>query len=73
MQYDINNSKQICTKQDFEKIIIKNLIEQIYQPEKFKFIVDLQAFTNMCYEINLILSQLGYFLRVFELKKNFVS
>ena len=25
----------------------------------------------MCYEINLILSNFGYFLRVFELKKKF--
>ena len=47
--HDKNNFKQICTKQDFEKITDKNLIEQIYQPEKFKFIAELQAFTNMCY------------------------
>ena len=70
--YGKNNLKEMCSRQDFEKIIDKNLIEQIYRPEKFKFIIELQAFTNMCYEINLILSHFGYFLRVFELKKNFV-
>ena len=69
--YGKNNLKEMCSRQDFEKIIDKNLIEQIYRPEKFKFIIELQAFTNMCYEINLILSHFGYFLRVFELKKKF--
>ena len=31
----------------------------------------MQAFTNMCYEINLIISHFDYFLRVFELKNKF--
>ena len=33
--------------------------------------IELQAFLNMCYEINMILSKFGYFLRVFELKNKF--
>ena len=49
-------------------MIEKKLVEEINQPEKFKFIIELQAFFNMCYEINTILSKFGYFLRVFELK-----
>ena len=72
--YDKNdkiNLKQKYSLEDFEKVIDKNLIGQIYQPKKFKFIIDLQACTSMCYEMNLILSNFGYFLRVFELKKNF--
>ena len=64
--YGKNNLKEMCSRQDFEKIIGKNLIEQIYRPEKFKSIIELEAFTNMYYEINLILSHFGYFLRVFE-------
>ena len=52
-------------------MIDKNLIEQIDQPEKFKFFIELQTFMNMCYEINAILSKFGYFLRVFELKNKF--
>ena len=47
--HDKNNLKEICTKQDFEKIIDKNLIEQTYQSEQLKFIAELQTFTNMCY------------------------
>ena len=47
-------------------MIDKNLIEQIDQPEKFKFFIELQTFMNMCYEINAILSKFGYFLRVFK-------
>ena len=62
------NLKQKYCLENFEMVIDKNLIEQVYQPKKFKFIIDLQAFTNMCYEMNLILSD---FLRMFELKKIF--
>lgn len=72
IKFDKNNCKNVCTRQDFEKFIDKNFIEQIDQPEKFKFIIELQAFTNMCFEINsILLSKFGYFLRVFELKNKF--
>ena len=37
MRSDKENLKDVCTQQDFEKIIDKNAIEQIYQPEKFPF------------------------------------
>ena len=69
MRFDKEYSKDVCTQQDFEKIIDKSAIEQIYQPEKFQFIIDLQAFMSLCYEMNMILS--SYFLRVFELKRKF--
>ena len=71
MTFDKEDSKDVCTQQDFEKIIDKSTIEQIYQPEKFPFIIDLRAFMSLCYEMNMILSNYGYFLRVFELKKSF--
>ena len=51
-----------------KKTIDKSLDEEFNQPEKFEFIIDLQKFHNMCYEINTILLKDGYFLRVFELK-----
>ena len=54
-----------CSEQDFEKIINKSAIEQIYQPEKFPFIIDLQAFMSLCYEMNIALSRYGYFLKSF--------
>ena len=66
MRLDKENSKDACTQQDFEKIIDKSTIEQIYQPEKFPFTIDLPAFMSLCYEMNMILSSYGYFLRVFE-------
>ena len=56
--------KDICIKEDFVKVIHKNLIQQIDETQKFKFIIELQEFINMCYEINSILSTFGYFLRV---------
>ena len=46
-------------------------MEQIDRPKHFKFIIQIQAFLNMCYEINSILSKFGYFLIVFELKSKF--
>ena len=71
VRFDRSNEKEICGKQEFEKSIDKKLIEQLDQPEKFQFIVDLQKFNNICYEINSILSKHDYFLKVFELKNKF--
>ena len=71
MIFDKENSKNVCTQQGFEKIIDKSTVEYIYQPEKFPCIIDLQAFMSLCFEMNMILSSYGYFLRVFELKKKF--
>ena len=51
LRFDKNGTKDVCSKEDFEKVIDKNLIEQIDWPEKFKFIIELQTFLNMCYEI----------------------
>ena len=71
IKFAINGTKNTCSEEDFEKVIEKRLVEQINQPGTFKFIIELQAFLNMCYEINMILSKFGYFLRVFELKNKF--
>ena len=71
VRFDRTNEKEICGKQEFEKSIDKKLIEQLDQPENLQFIVDLEKFDNICYEINYILSKHNYFLKVFELKNNF--
>ena len=63
--------KDMCNKKEFEKTIDKSLVEELSQPEKFQFIIQLQKFHKMCYEINIILSKHNYFLRVFELKNKF--
>ena len=70
LQFDKNGLTDICSNEDFEKIIDKNQIQEINQPKKFKFIIELQKFINMCYEINSILAKHHYFLRVFYLKNN---
>lgn len=49
--------------------VIQEISLQINQPEKYKFIIDAQYFHNMYYELTSILSEFGYFLRVYELKK----
>ena len=61
--------KALAYQMKGEENVPQTLIKQIKQPEKFKFIVDQQYSFNMCYELTMILSQFGYFLRVFELKK----
>ena len=71
LRFDKNGGKNVCTKQDFEKVINKNLMEQIDRPDQFNFNIQIQAFLNMCYEINSILSKFGYFFRVFKLKNKF--
>ena len=54
-RFDKTEEKEICEKKEFEKSIDKKFIEQLDQPEKFQFIVDLQKFNITCYEINSIL------------------
>ena len=71
LKFKINGTKNTCNIEDFEKVIYKNLLQEINQPEKFKFIIDQQYFFNICYKINMILAKFGYFLRVFELKNKY--
>ena len=69
LRFDKTGFKDQCNKKEFEKSIDKGLIEKLI--DKFEFIIDLQKFQNMCYEINSILSKYSYFLRVFELKNKY--
>ena len=43
LRFDKNVEKTGCSKQDFEKVINKDLIEQIDRPDQFKFIIQVQA------------------------------
>ena len=61
LRYEKNGEMSICTKQDFEKVIHKDLLEQLDKPDELNFIIQLQAFLNLCYEINAILSEFRYF------------
>ena len=61
--------KRKCDDQEFEKSIDQSLIQKLI--DKFEFIIDLQKFHNMCYEINSVLSKYNYFSRVFELKNKY--
>ena len=70
IRYEENNKTNICNKNEFEEIIEKKLIDELDE-NKFKLEIDLQKFNNDCYEINCLLSDFNYFLRVFELKNKF--
>ena len=67
--FDKDGSKDKCDKTQFQKSVDCDLIENLLG--KFEFIIDLQKFDSMCYEINCILSKYGYFLRIFESKKKY--
>ena len=74
----LETDNQICNvilqalsyKKKGEHNVDQKLVQQINQPQKYKFIVDQQYFFNICYELTVILSEFSYFLRVYELKKN---
>ena len=69
LTFDKDKSTKECDVTELKKIIDCNIIENLQN--KFEFIIDLQKFENMCYEINCILSTYGYFLRIFELKNKY--
>ena len=67
IRFDKVGKTNVCNFEEFKESIDSNLIEQL-EEGKFKFILDLQKFNNICYEINLSLSKHNCFLRIFELK-----
>ena len=69
LTFDKDGSKDKCDETQFQISVDCDLIENLLG--KFEFIVDLQKFNNMCYEINCILSKYGYFLRIFDLKNKY--
>ena len=69
LRYDNDKSTDACDIAELQKIFDSDLINNLVN--KFEFIIDLQKFDNMCYEINCILSKFGYFLRIFELKNKY--
>ena len=71
LKFKINGTKNTCQSDELEKILGKDLLQEINQPDKFKFIIDQQYFFNMCYHINIILAKFGYFFQVYELKKKY--
>ena len=59
LRFDKTGFKDKCDKQEFEKSIDQSIIQKLI--DKFEFIIDLQKFPNMCYEINSVLSKYNYF------------
>ena len=73
LQFEKNGEKSICTKQDFEKVIHKDLLEQLDKPKEFKFNIQLQAFLNICYKINANFIKIWLFLKSFWTGKQISS
>ena len=61
----------ICSQDELLKNeTIKKIFEKL-SCENIKFSLDLQKFNNICYEINEVLIEFGFFLRVFEQKNKY--
>ena len=73
LQFEKNGEKSICTKQDFEKVIHKDLLEQLDKPKEFKFNIQLQAFLNICYKINANFIKICLFFKSFWTGKQISS
>ena len=69
LKFDENKPTDECNVIEFQNIIDCGLIDKLLN--RFEFIIDLQKFENMCYEINCILSKYSYFLRILELKNKY--
>ena len=70
IRFDKVGKTNVCDQNEFKENIDSNLIKELNEGN-FTFILDLQKFNNICYEINLILSKHNYFLRIFELKDKY--
>ena len=57
LRFDKDGFKDKCDKKEFLKSVNCDL--SVKSLDKFEFIIDLQKFNNMCYEINCILSKYG--------------
>ena len=65
------NKTNICNEEALkENEIIKQIIEQL-SVENFDFSLDLQEFNRVCYQINEVLTEHKFFLRVFEQRNKY--
>ena len=65
------NKTDICSQNVLLQNETINTIFTKFHHEKIKFTLDIQEFNNICYKINEILMQFGFFLRVFEQKNKY--
>ena len=69
VRFNTTEKSNICSDNDFKEEI-KNVFNKIDR-EKFQFELNNQKFNQQCLDLNQILSEYGYFLRVYELKNKF--
>ena len=69
VRFNVTEKSNICSDNDFQEEI-ENVFNKIYW-EKFQLELDNQKFNQQCLDLNQVLSEYGYFLRVYELKNKF--
>ena len=71
IQQITENKTDLCNEEALkENEIIKQIIEQL-SDEIFEFSLDLQEFNRVCYQINEVLTEHKFFLRVFEQRNKY--
>ena len=65
------NKTDICDEETLKQNEVINQIIERLSCENFNFSLDLQEFERICYQINEILSEYNFFLRVFEQKNKY--
>ena len=74
LRFDISDRTDICGEKEIQQTIDDNLFLKLFKnKKKFHLGHDNRKFNLHCIEINEILADFSYFLRVFELKKNWMS
>ena len=69
VRFNVTEKSNICSDNDFQDEI-ENVFNKI-DWEKFQLELDNQKFNQQCLDLNQVLSEYGYFLRVYELKNKF--
>ena len=72
MRFDISEKVNVCTEKELQETIGADLVLKLYENrDKFKLELDNRKFSLLCTEINDVLADSSYFLRVSKLWKKF--
>ena len=72
LRFDVSQIFEVCTENELQETIGSGLFLKLFEnKDKFKLEFDNHKFNMQRMEINDILANSGYFLRVYELRKKF--
>ena len=72
IRYILEKNTDVCNVDDLQLSINNNfLFDKLYENQKLELVLDYQKSDANCHKTNSLLAKDGYFLRIFELRKNF--